>query len=301
MTTKYAALAATSALALAAAAASAQVTLDLGTFIVDDDAETGDIALAIPAGTYTSYTFTTDWSAVSGNPFSNEAIWAVTDGPITDDTTTFFEDPGPAPNSQPNADPITLVWNGFFDIPIVSDGDTGDFFLLNLQTFGGSTAEWANTMFTLGFDSVMPPPATETFLDADGMIMSTLDEGEVEFFEFDYDGTSDFAISTAGTDLDPSNDTELALYDSSGAVVLTNDDSGTLLSALVVSGGDLDAGTYFLAAGGFNTTFGDDFQATSTSVNSGPLTITGLSVVPEPTSLALLGLGGLAALRRRRN
>ena len=301
MNTKYTALAATSALALAAAVASAQVTLDLGTFVVDDDAENGDISLTIPTGTYTSYSFTTDWSALSGDPFSNEAIWAITDGPAADPATIFYEDPGSAPNSQANGDPITLMWDGFLDVPIVSDGDAGDFFLLNLQTFPGSSAQWANTMLTLGFDVVMPPAATETFLDADGMIMSTLDEGEVEFFEFDYDGTSSFVISTAGTDLDPSNDTELALYDSSGNVVLTDDDSGTFLSALVVSGGDIDAGTYFLAAGGFNTTFGPDFQAVSTSVNSGPLVITGLSVVPEPTSLALLGLGGLAALRRRRN
>ena len=300
MISKQAALAATSALALAAAAASAQVTLDLGTFVVDDDPSTGDISLTIPAGTYTSYSFTTDWSAGIGDPWSIEAIWAVTDGPAGDPNTTFYEDPGPSPDGQTNGDSVTLNWDGFFDIPVTSSGTAGEYFLLTLQTFPGSSATWANTTFTLGFDELQPPPSTMAMLDSDGSIESTLDAGEVEFYEFDYNGTDDFVISTAGSGLQPDNDTELGLYDESGTLVLTNDDSGTFLSALVVNGGDIDAGTYYLAVGGFNTTFGPEFGAVSSSTNTGPITITGLSV-PEPTSLALLGLGGLAALRRRRN
>ena len=68
--------------------------------------------------------------------------------------------------------------------------------------------------------------------------------------------------------------------------------------------GDVDTGTLFLAVGAFDTTFFDDWQATSTSELSGTYQITFLtpSVVPEPaytTALLLVGLCGMFALRRR--
>ena len=136
--------------------------------------------------------------------------------------------------------------------------------------------------------------------DADGRIMSELDAEEVEFYSFDYDGDADLLFSTLGTDLAPNNDTELALYDADGEVVATDDDSGSFLSAIVVNGGILPAGEYTLAVGGFNTTFDANFQAESTSQSSGPLVITGLSLIPEPATAGLLVPAGLALLARRR-
>ena len=65
--------------------------------------------------------------------------------------------------------------------------------------------------------------------------------------------------------------------------------------------GDIPAGTYYLAVGTFNTVFNDNFDVTSDSADTGTIVVNGISTaVPEPTSLALLGLGGLALIRRRR-
>ena len=297
---KPALLAAAAATVAVASAASAQVTLDLGDIFVDDNASLGDIPLALPAGTYTSYSFYTEWSPAAGGPWSSEAIWAVTDGPLDDPSTTFYEDPGSSPDSQFSSDPVTLTWQGFFDIPVVSTGALNEFFLLTLQSFTGSSANWNNTTFTLGFETLQPPPAQQAFLSSSGVHSQALAAGEVLWFQFDYDGTSDFAIDTLGSDLQPDNDTELGLYNSAGSLVMTNDDAGSFLSSLVVPGGLLEEGTYYLAVGAYNTVFGDEFNATSSSENSGQVTLRGI-VIPEPGSLAVAGVGGLLLLRRRRN
>jgi hypothetical protein len=263
---------------------------NLGTFQVDDDPNAGDIPLAIPAGNYNYYTFSTDWTAVSGDPWSNEAIWAITDGPLSDPLTTFFADPGPAPNSLSSGDPVTLQWAGFLDVPITGPQNG---FLLTLQTFTGSVAQWANTTLELTEQAVVAP-------------------------------TLDVDLGVIGTDADPINintfaadfDTELGLYDAGGLVLASNDDAGgTLQSELDFP--NLPAGDYYLAMGGYNSVFGGFFGATpGTSSGNYGLSVAGIavdgvlaadsllwvgfSIVPEPASLALLALGGLAALRRRR-
>ncbi len=135
------------AMGLAAPASAGSVVFNLGDIVVDDDSATGDIALAIPAGFYDTVSFTTDWSAISGDPWSNEAIWAITDGPVTDPGTTFYADPGAAPNALASGDAVTLIWDSIaLDIPINGPLDG---FLLTLQTFGGSSALWANSVLTL--------------------------------------------------------------------------------------------------------------------------------------------------------
>ncbi len=261
--------------------------------------------LDVPAGTYTSYEFSTDWSPLSGGPFSSEAIWAITDEqPPFSGAETFYADPGSSPDSAGNSDSATLTWDGFMDVPLTSTGLTDDFFLLTLQTFAGSSATWANTSLSLGFDvapPVVPPAATEAFIDANGSVSASLDAAEVLFYEFESDGVTPFSFDTFGSFIPGGTfgdtDTEIAVFDAAGDLVAANDDipnagfgeSELIFTDVPVASNEFlipAAGTYYLAVGAFNTEFADGFSAVSTSTAAGTVVINGLSVIPEPTSLA---------------
>ena len=132
-------------------------------------------------------------------------------------------------------------------------------------------------------------------------------------------GGSTFLFDTAGsTGID---DTELALFSSTGTMLGTNDDTTTdLLSSL--DSGALAAGDYVLVLGGYNSFFANgiavpgsdagtfgafNLNLNGSSVSTGSLdpgtfktyTFT-VAPVPEPASMAALGLGVAALLRRRR-
>lgn len=111
-------------------------------------------------------------------------------------------------------------------------------------------------------------------------------------------------------------DTEIALYDSLGNLVATNDDigSGPFYSQLTFGAADpvaapgtpgfdgatLAAGSYTLVTGGYNTIFASTLSGTHTpGTNAGNYDLS-ISYVPAPGAMALLGLGGLVATRRRR-
>ncbi|MFO0840424.1 MAG: pre-peptidase C-terminal domain-containing protein [Phycisphaerae bacterium] len=94
-------------------------------------------------------------------------------------------------------------------------------------------------------------------------------------------------------------DTMMQLLDSGGAEVAFNDDANGLGSAIRYQ--VAASGTYYVGVTGF----GDrnfDGQLDSNPANghgeSGPYVLT-MSIVPEPSSLALLLLGGISALGRR--
>jgi len=275
---------------------------------------------AVPAGSYTSYSVSLNWSALSGGPWSDEAIWALTEAPIAS-ATTFYADPGPAPNSQSNGTARTLNWSGFLDTPY-SGGDPLHF--AHLQTFGGSSAQWNSISVTLGFDTPAAPTAIDLGNLGAGMTMvtGTLNPGQVIWYKFTIPeidgGAGDFlTLDTHGSTLTggsfgDGNDSELGVYSSAGALKGTNDDcdfsSGDLLSCMNFGAdqllpplplGDLSAGTYYVALGGFDTSYGAAFGASSTSPVSGSYKLTLNTNVPEPTTLGLLALG-LAGLRRRR-
>lgn len=157
-------------------------------------------------------------------------------------------------------------------------------------------------------DSSFEPPITApsaTPVVVGGSLTTSLGVDEVKFYSFTHTGGA-FSVNTTGSNLiEPdgdTNDTELGLYDSAGALVASNDDidfdNDNFLSEITLA--SLPAGNYYLAAGGYNTTFGGGFAATSTSDMVGTLQINGISVVPEPTTLA--ALAGLSAtlIRRRR-
>jgi hypothetical protein len=111
------------------------------------------------------------------------------------------------------------------------------------------------------------------------------------FFDFFYsaDGTTftQFGSSYDGPDLDFSSSTfrpeNVLSWDLSSISALDNDSS--VFFRVAVNGTTSEGGGTIGSAGSFRV---DDF-----TVNA--------SAVPEPASLALLGLGGLALLRRRRS
>ena len=146
---------------------------------------------------------------------------------------------------------------------------------------------------------------------------TSIDASEGDFFD----------ITSNGTDFD----TELGLYAgnifnaASTNLVANDDDDGigvdSTLSFGVGSGmmlgdsfnlggdgiadgedGDLPAGPYTLVLGEFNTVFGPTVDAVTTDGNNvgGDYEINFFIAIPEPTTAALAGLGGLAMLRRRR-
>ena len=111
---------------------------------------------------------------------------------------------------------------------------------------------------------------------------------EVKFFRFELatDVTAasgdSLVMDTLGSSLTDTgtgpNDTEIGLYDVSGNLLATDDDSNGLLTSQLSFGaggvdGDLVAGTYFLAAGAFNTTFNAGFDATSVATSTGSIQV----------------------------
>ncbi len=126
---------------------------------------------------------------------------------------------------------------------------------------------------------------------------------------------SSFDFDTFASDYD----TMLGLYDSTGTLIGFNDDASGLQSE--INQGVLADGTYYLAAAGFgNAGFGNGFglggndfgslnlklngnsvfSGATTSYNAKSFTFTVGNPVPEPASMAAIGLGAIALIRRRR-
>jgi hypothetical protein len=167
--------------------------------------------------------------------------------------------------------------------------------------------QWDNLTLAIN-DFVPPTPPSHTDLGnlvfnesskAQGNISAA---GEIDWYAITLTSAGGLQASTAktfaiGAGRNP--DTELAIYDSLGNLLGNNDDidyPDNPYSLLALS--NLSAGTYYIAIGGFNSAFSGGFGATGGSAaNTG---MYWLNVAPEPASLALLGLGALAIVRRRR-
>ena len=132
-------------------------------------------------------------------------------------------------------------------------------------------------------------------------------------------------IDTIGSGLD----TEIGLFDASGTLLASDDDSGPAPGLSMLSyglttpprkvtgvgdypggggtgaagqNGDLGSGTYYVALAGFNATFGNAWTVTTNSTNTTANTNLNLrtNIVPEPASMAVLGLGIRGLARRKR-
>ncbi len=137
-------------------------------------------------------------------------------------------------------------------------------------------------------------------------------------YTFDTNGSF---LTSGGFDMD----TELGLWDNAGTLLGNDDDGGDGLWSLINA--DLTAGSYWLGGSEFNSEFADGWAMTGSQFESGEfgdidLNVNGafagsqvagnldtgnepvvwfkVTVVPAPASVALLGLGGLVATRRRR-
>ncbi len=138
-------------------------------------------------------------------------------------------------------------------------------------------------------------------------------------YSFDTVGSTNDAF---GGDLD----TEIGLWDGSGTLLAADDDGLGFPFSIVTE--DLTAGVYWIGISEFNSVFEDgwvnsgsafetdEFGTTVLNINgvfagsklAGDEASTGLpetafykvTIVPAPASMALLGLGGLVATRRRR-
>lgn len=119
----------------------------------------------------------------------------------------------------------------------------------------------------------------------DGSINPTTDE---DWFRFTVDDATQIRIAIFGRPNSNSGDSYLELFDSGGVLLASDDDSNVnLFSALEYN--SAGAGTFYFRITSFQGASSFDYK-----------TIVGLNVAPTPGSLALAGLGGLMALRRRR-
>jgi len=253
----------------------------------------------VPAGTYNSVTITADWTAGGGNPWSSEAELTVTTAGVTVNI-----DP-PTAGSAGDGNPTTLTFTAFLGSydPLI-DG-TLDLFLD--QSFGGSDADWSNITVTINEVPVVDPvPQVVYTVCPNNTSTVSLLAGEVAWLEVTHDGTG--GDITFDTDLTVDfTDTELGLYNSGGQLIGIDDDGGAGLLSLFTSVA-LPAGTYYVAVGGFNVTFAEPFDATSTSTVEGDIIVqtTGTTCIPTAGTWGLLCLSfvflsmGLVEGRERR-
>lgn len=161
-----------------------------------------------------------------------------------------------------------------------------------------SEVESNNTLATANFVGSFSQPGGSVLIDG------TITVGDVDWFSFTLNDTASLAVF-AGFSNSSSADGVMQLVNSSGVVIAFDDDSGIgFMPALQVA--SLAAGTYYIGMSGFGDAGSSSVGTTNVFDGLGhqenfayKLTL-GVTVIPAPGAMALLGLGGLVATRRRR-
>jgi len=227
---------------------------------------------------------------------------------------------------------------GFSGTPFNPIGQTFNFRFYESFNDTAATTDATWTALSLTFNAASPPPVAPTAINLGSVsnssypapVSGTLASGQVAWYKFNVAANTVLDMHTYFSGLgNIQTDTEIGLYTSTGAFVASNDDIGggfvtglgNWNSGLTTGGGsgiDLDgsgpasplgagagqvipgflaAGEYFLAVGGFDTIFDATGWGVTAGTAAGPFSLT---LIPTPGAAALLGLGGLVALRRRR-
>lgn len=161
-----------------------------------------------------------------------------------------------------------------------------------------SEVESNNTLGTANFVGTFSQPGGSVLIDG------SITVGDVDWFSFTLTDVASLAVF-AGFSSGSGADGVMQLVNSSGVVIAFDDDSGIgLMPALQVA--SLAAGTYYIGMSGFGDAGISSVGTTNVFDGLGhqqnfvyKLTI-GVTVIPAPGAMALLGLGGLVATRRRR-
>ncbi len=118
--------------------------------------------------------------------------------------------------------------------------------------------------------------------------------GDVDWFKFIVTGPTQLVSATFGLPSSAVGNSVLSLYDSTGTLIVQDDDSG--INAFSALEAVLSAGTYYLVVTGF-----PDFNNLGNHGENFNYKMTvGTNVSPAPGALALLGAAGLLGGRRRR-
>jgi hypothetical protein len=227
---------------------------------------------------YSRYDLTGRLTEVNTGTFASEARWRIRNTTKS----VQFDVQGSSVGGFTGSIDINAGFGGLFWI---DNGDNYSFESFESFDDGGLDATWSNT--THNFSGAVTATNLGTFASGSS---------------FDFDTfTSNF-------------DTELALYTAGGIRLADNDDSGGLQSR--INAGVLADGQYLIIVGGFDSSWSNyaalggaaagnyNLNVNGANVASGALAARSFAVfsftVPTPGSLALLGLGGLVAARRRR-
>lgn len=257
----------------------------------------------IISGTYASEA-RVRMSAGAGNAFTAFNLQATTTGSYTGPLSI-----GPA---QFSVTPFTLA-----------AGDVNFEWFESYDDGAGADSNWGDVSYEFGNGSTTIVNGGTAFGTIAHSAPTTHYEGShvsggLDFFTFDFAGVSggyDYLNIRLGAGLAGTMDTEVALYDAGGNLVWTDDDGGAgLFSQLSFGSGDplsapdlaagasglsLAAGSYTIVTGGYNTNFTPLMANIVAGTAAGGYSMD-ITYAPAPGALALLGLGGLVAGRRRR-
>lgn len=172
--------------------------------------------------------------------------------------------------------------------------------LLGGSAYAGaySEVEGNNTLGTANGLGIFSAPGGSVIIDG------ILGDNDVDWYSFTLSDTASLSVFAAFAFADGS-DGVMQIATDSGDVIAFDDDSGFgLMPAIQI--GSLAAGTYYVGFSGFGDVDSSSVDSDELadglghSENFGYKLSIGFTIIPAPSALALLGMGGLVMTKRRR-